>query len=276
MKNILFATDLSNRSDRAFDRAIDIARNENAKLNIINVIDAELPSDIQKTLKEKALSHLKAQLKLKKFSECSIVVRNGINHDEIIDYANQLEAGLIILGIHRKHSAKDFVLGSTLERLLKHSNIPVLVVKNPGNTDYRNILVGVDISKHSKNAILFVTNNFKKLKKNFVHAYTIPFQGFIKDQDLKKYSEETSRNSLNELKEELLLNRENEELKNIKIDLIEAGLGVTNAIIEKASKCKADLLVIGTHDRSGLIRGIIGGTAIEILKYCESDILFVK
>ena len=63
MKNILVATDLSERSDRAMDRAALIAKQMNALLHIVNVVDDDVTSTIALACEENATFEIKRQVK---------------------------------------------------------------------------------------------------------------------------------------------------------------------------------------------------------------------
>ena len=57
---------------------------------------------------------------------------------------------LVILGLHRHIEEGSSMIGKVIERVVKNSMKPVLVVKNRAELAYQNILVGVDFNIHSK------------------------------------------------------------------------------------------------------------------------------
>ena len=61
MEQILVATDLSTRSDRAVDRAFALAEQHGAKLTLTHIVDSELPEEMIDGLREKALGRLTAR-----------------------------------------------------------------------------------------------------------------------------------------------------------------------------------------------------------------------
>ena len=57
---ITVATDLSERSDRAVRRAADLARTYGASLTVLNIVDADLPDDLEEIMVAKTRERSKA------------------------------------------------------------------------------------------------------------------------------------------------------------------------------------------------------------------------
>ena len=64
-----------------------------------------------------------------------------------------IEADLIVLGAHRKQLLRDIFVGTTIERVIRTSPYPVLMVNAEVEQDYRNVLAAVDMSEPSARAI---------------------------------------------------------------------------------------------------------------------------
>ena len=52
-------------------------------------------------------------------------------------------------------------------------------------------------------------------------------------------------------------------------------LSVSDTILEAARKARADLIVIGTHGRTGIEKFFLGSMAEEVLRYAEMDVLVI-
>lgn len=78
--------------------------------------------------------------------------------------------------------------------------------------------------------------------------------------------DEESQNFLNQVKAEM-----NDE----QADIYTAEGDVADAILEIANKCKADIIVIGSHSRSGIDRLLMGNVAQKVVKHCHIPMFIV-
>ncbi len=139
-KKILIATDGSEHTKRAVDNGIELAKTTEAKLYAIYVIDtaafASIPMDaawesmyeLLKQEGDEATKYVadKAQaegLEVERFTV------EGHPADEIIKYADTNSVDLIVMGTLGKSGLDRFLLGSVAEKVVRISNIPVLVVR---------------------------------------------------------------------------------------------------------------------------------------------------
>lgn len=133
MKRLLVATDLSPRSDRALNRALALSDELKTQLVILHVVDEELPSSVADRHKEEAESaidqHLDSFPDLRRKDVARKVVF-GTEFRHILKEAEGSGADLIILGTHRDPSLRDLFLGTTVERVIRRGNVPVLVARD--------------------------------------------------------------------------------------------------------------------------------------------------
>lgn len=61
----------------------------------------------------------------------TIAVRIGVSHRQIVRYADEVKADLIVIPSHGRTGAAHLLLGSTAERVVHNAHCPVLVVKKP-------------------------------------------------------------------------------------------------------------------------------------------------
>ncbi|OXM83070.1 universal stress protein [Paenibacillus rigui] len=137
---ILVAYDGSETSERALDSALKLAKlNHYSKVDIIHIFN--LPAYFVGTgvfIPPAAVednSHYTEQLieKIKEvvadLSNIHIEVRNGAITKEILGYAEEIGAELLIVGSRGLSGISEFVLGSVSHNLVQHAKIPVLVIK---------------------------------------------------------------------------------------------------------------------------------------------------
>lgn len=145
IRNILFPTDFSRGARAAMDYAISLARDYNARLILLYVIQdisiaewyipssisaADLVEDMQKSAwKEmdkwaaEAAGHVKDVDKM--------VVR-GVPFVEIIKTAKEKDADLIVIGTHGRTGIDHMLFGSTAEKVVRKASCPVLTVRIAG------------------------------------------------------------------------------------------------------------------------------------------------
>lgn len=276
MKRILVATDLSARSERALNRALAIAHEQVSTLEIIHVIDDTWPeADIDRqgerarTLISDALQKAAAEI------STSTTILRGQPYAEIVKRATETGADLIVLGIHRSKSREMF-RGTTAERVIRLGHTPVLVVSGPATRAYALILVGYDFSVHSKSALDFAAAWLPAAKFHIVHATHIPFEGFFGPETRSEIARDEQRKAERRLEEDLtaLKKKFGDRCPQFQVSI---GTGLPVSVIRReADLTKPDLIVIGTHGRSGLSHLVLGSVAEELIADADIDVLAVK
>jgi len=165
IKKILYATDLSESAVHAFSYAVSLANTYGAGITILHVL-AEFPGeefvanminrDTWEEIKSRHYSDARAQLIGKKrdqvaikeileaFSEEAqadaedqnfvtdeILIKHGPPAEAIVETAGDLGCDLIVMGTHGHGSLVDVLVGSTAKWVVRHSPIPVLVIRLP-------------------------------------------------------------------------------------------------------------------------------------------------
>jgi nucleotide-binding universal stress UspA family protein len=135
-RELLLATDGSTFSERATERAVDIAKSYSGHLSILAATDlacqlyAESP-EVGEDLIEKARGTVEAGSKLADGSgvtaECH--VREGLAYKAIIELATEKKVETVIMGSHGRTGLRRLLMGSVVEKVIGHAPCPVLVVK---------------------------------------------------------------------------------------------------------------------------------------------------
>lgn len=135
---ILVPYDDSQLSRKAVERVVDIADSSGTSVTIIYVIpryeemvEFFKTSSIQKRVREEASKVVLSGEKIayEKGITANTVVEEGNVADKIVATAKGLKSDLIVLGSHGWHGIDRTILGSTTERVIANSPIPVLVVR---------------------------------------------------------------------------------------------------------------------------------------------------
>lgn len=142
INTVLFPTDFSDLSVAALPLAIDLAEKYEAKLHCLYVVEEpqiysslEMGSVAIPTSGELMQS---AESRMQKFSQ-QFLAKAPHGHDgkvvvghaasEVVNYANQIGADLIVMTTHGYSGVKHMMLGSTTEDVLRHASCPVLSVR---------------------------------------------------------------------------------------------------------------------------------------------------
>jgi nucleotide-binding universal stress UspA family protein len=157
IKNILYATDLSENARYAYKYAASLAQQYEARITILHVIEkptAETFLQIQgyvgeekwKQLQEEKQADFVSRIKGRLSDFCDeissevdactfqvdkIIVKQGIAADEILHQAELNDADVIIMGTRGFGMFKDALMGGTARRVVRRSNLPVMVIRLP-------------------------------------------------------------------------------------------------------------------------------------------------
>jgi nucleotide-binding universal stress UspA family protein len=140
--------DGSERAEKAFDFALNLAKNSGAKLWIINVADKSTHEEMEKTLKDvisgvhtKDMMNKYAELLSKEiFKKVSQKSRDkgvevethstiGKPAEEILSYAEKIGFDLIVIGSTGVGKAEQFLFGNVTDKVARHSTCTVTIVK---------------------------------------------------------------------------------------------------------------------------------------------------
>ena len=145
IKTILFPTDFSNGARAAMDHAISLAKDYQAKLILLYVIQdisiaewyipsslsvADLVEDMQKSAWQEMDKWI-AEVS-KRVSDVEKMVVRGVPFVEIIKTAKERSADLIVIGTHGRTGIDHMLFGSTAEKVVRKAACPVLTVRIAG------------------------------------------------------------------------------------------------------------------------------------------------
>jgi len=138
---ILLATDFSEASTPAADYAQSLAQMAGADLHVLHVIN-ELDEPQRVMIPAEAFQTLKKELETQAVRELESFcqqVSSGIpttphaviGHpfQKILEVSKEVSADLIVMGTHGRTGLEHVIVGSTAERVIRHSTIPVLSVR---------------------------------------------------------------------------------------------------------------------------------------------------
>lgn len=136
-QRILLPTDGSEDADRAVEHAIALARQFDAALDVLHVTDTTtLPLDVRseaivRAIEDEgrsAVEEVTERASRRGVDSVTGRVRDGSPARTIVDYADENDCDLVVMGTHGRTGIDRYLLGSTTERVLGLAAVPVVVV----------------------------------------------------------------------------------------------------------------------------------------------------
>jgi nucleotide-binding universal stress UspA family protein len=136
---VLLATDGSRDAELARSTAMDLANSTNSELHVVTVAPGYPSYDVRKPevveqLREQAEMILEDQVKKieqegGKVAEKHLRIANRYRADQIVQVAEDVGAGLIIMGSRGLGGVRRALMGSVSDSVVRHAHCPVLVVR---------------------------------------------------------------------------------------------------------------------------------------------------
>lgn len=281
-RRLLLATDLSARCDRALDRAAMLAREWDAALTVVHAFEPDVyamvhdprptPSwrqdpNLRSTIAAKQLHADLDQLDV----PFDMVVQEGKPADIVLSTARELDASLVVTGIARGETFGRFIFGGTVEKLVRRSTMPVLVVKSRARHPYRSIVVATDFSAASRNAIVATRRMFSDARVTLLHCYestpaSVMSAAAPDDAGRQRAMEEYAA----------FVSGDPDAARHVTGLPIMFERGSVDSMIQAyATDRPLDLLVIGSQGRNPVTRALFGSTAELMMASAPSDVLVV-
>lgn len=264
MERLLVASDLYERSRRALRRALSLGKQFDADLTILYVADNDRPEGLVEEecqRSEEALADLVVELGGEQFEPAPLIVaREGDPFQIIAEEADAVDADLIVMGSHRKRLLKDVFTGTTIERVMRSTGRPVLMVNQDGEEPYQRDLLGLMASGSTG-----VVHGFMPLGEGLMNYAGIERS---KIDEHVSFSANQARDALDAFLRERELHQASQVI------FLEKGTPF-EAVKSGVDAVQPDLLVIGTRGHSGLKKIFLGSVADQVLRQIECDILAV-
>jgi nucleotide-binding universal stress UspA family protein len=283
---ILLATDLSARCDRALDRAVLLARQFGVPLLVVHVLSpphslslgAPAPVDTHQ-LREQAEARLLRDLEnMVDGVQVALRVYTGDPAARLRQVAEDEHCALIVTGVARDDALGlglgRSLLGTTVERLVRETSRPVLVVKRRARAPYQDAVIATDFSAASRWALDAALTLLPSASLTLFHAFELP-RGPLRDtspdtetaKGFQRMAEESAADFVNATP--ALNGRPPPRFQ------VAAGRAERVAI-DYVRQTQASVLVAGTHGASGLAGALLGSVAEAFLERAPCDVLVVR
>ena len=288
-KPILVPTDFSVSSLQAVHIAKTIAEND-ADITVVYVghdYDLIAPAHIWGADVLPVVDGEQHQIRLQtwaddnKLGDVKLQARTGDPGTEVCKLAEEIGCRLIVVPSHGRHGVQRVLLGSVAERIIRHCECSVLVLRRGDDTGLvmelpdhwcpkKRIIVPIDFSK-STDATLDVALELIDDRPNIDVINVIPsFEDpilvgsvVLTDEDRRANRQETLERYLAE-----------HSYTGMRAHTITGDPGME--IANYADKVNADLVVIPSHGYHGLHRLVLGSTTERVLRHCNSSVLVLR
>lgn len=280
---ILFPTDGSEGAASALEYVLDVAAGHDATLVILHVTDAaasdrgededgvtDAPVEDDEVVAE-AASQARAR-----GIETEAVVRRGTPYREIVDGAADESADVVAIPTHGRQGLERFLLGSTAERVIRRSDVPVLSIHPDGDLrhPHEDVLVPTDGSNSADSAldVAVAVTAAESATLHLLSVVELSSLGVDVRSDLQVDILEDAAESILESAVETVDEAGLEDYTTT----TGYGTSIYRAILDERESIDADLIVVGTHGRSGLERYLVGSVTEYLVRTSPVPVLSVR
>ncbi len=275
MRKIIVATDLSGRSAAAVTRALLVAKATGAELEVLHVVDDDLPSHVADATAERTKDTLAEQLRAAGAPDTvRIEVVFGRPWRAVVDRATEQHPDLLVMGAHRDRGLLDMFFGSVLHRSVHLSPVPVLSVAAEPDGPYERGIIGTGFSSRDVAAAVLAHEIAPGAELRVVHSYHIPFRGLIYRTDSQGDISKHERNTVEgPIREQMTSFVKRLSEKGIEVETTIREGGPVLVLLDEVRTGQAQLLAIGRHAGEAPFPMAMGRTASELLSYLPCDLL---
>ena len=296
-KNILYHADGTDSEGRSLNRAVTLAKTNDAALTVIDVVSkADLASDVSKRFG----IDLNRLLRQRRFEELETLiephVQSGVKvYTQVVSGSPFLELcravqingyDLLMKAPRAEEGLAERLFGSNDMHLLRKCPCPVWIDRPESAHPYRNIIAAVDPMDQAgadlNRLIMDLASSLaerESARLHVIHAWRLEGESMLTSgrasispadlENLLSGAKQSHARRLNELLAGYGLSTESPQ-----VNLVKAKPSA--AIYSLSRKLNADLVVMGTVGRTGIPGLIIGNTAEDVLQATPASVLAVK
>lgn len=273
MKKILVPTDFSEQAENALKVAAQLAKKHGSEIYLLHMLEIPLqevdmmnsPSPLPEAMFFMKLAQQKFEdLLSRDYLEGLVVydiVKNYPSFSSVIDTCHEYNVTLIVMGSHGATGLKEMFIGSNAEKVVRTSDLPVLVIKNE-HVEFRvdRFVFASDFNKDNKETYKQATEfaeilgaKMHLVMVNTANNFTATaeanrrIQDFIKDSDFKNYTTH-------------IYNDES----------------VETGILNFSKEMDADLIGISTHGRQGIAHFFNGSISEDLVNHAKRPVITFK
>ena len=273
MKRILVPTDFSKHAEYALKVAAQIAKKNDGEIFLVHML--ELPTSGNDAIstaheipelmlfKNAAINKLDSLMESDFLNGVKIskIIQFEMAFDGIVKYAKSHDIDLIVMGSHGASGFQEMFIGSNTEKVVRNSEVPVLVIKREEDT-------------FSAAKFVFASDFSDEIKK--------PFEKVV--EFVNKFGSHlylANINTPNNFKSTKVAQKQMDEfIANFKIDNysthIYNDVNVEKGILHFAKSIDADIIGMSTHGRKGLSHFFNGSISEDLVNHAKRPVITFK
>lgn len=278
MKTIIVPIDFSEYSEYALQAAAILAKKYEARILAVHMLELATVHAYGKETETdriaKALFYTKrAENEFETFLNKSYlegipvtpIIRHYKVFSELGEIAADKKADLIVMGSKGSSGLNEFFIGSNTERVVRHSEIPVVVIKHPpADWKIKKVVFATDFSDRSVACFQKAVQLLEPLQVELQLLHVnLPNESFMSTDEIEE-------------KTKHFLHQADGDLKRLSDVYYVSDKSVEDGIMKYASRVDADLIAITTHGRTGLSRFFQGSISEHIANHGKIPLLTFK
>lgn len=294
-KRIVFPTDFSEHSKTALAYAAHLTHAFEAELHLFHAVVLHdydthegrpgFPTreDLEGALSERA-GQMLADLDTSDTPGISVVRaerRGTAAAPQILEYAEEIHADLIVMATHGRRGLSRLFLGSVAEEVVRHAALPVLTVRDRvrigGGVDRGRIVAAIDFSSVSEQ-VMDCAEWFgvcSGAEVHLLHAVELPWQPIVYEA-VPEMPSFTYEDLATEARHRLERLRDSSRLDPDRVQVHVVQGPAADGLLEWTQRTPPDLLILGRHGRSRLETFFLGSTAARAVNRAPCPVLTVN
>ncbi|MFC7227055.1 universal stress protein [Salinirubellus salinus] len=279
---ILFPTDGDDEADRVFEFVLDVAEAHGTTVHVLNVADTNVTShadtstgtvDILVDEGDRIVGEAATRARKRGVDVVEAVVQ-GVPHSTITEYAEDKDVDAVVMPTHGRGLVGRFLVGSVAEKVVRTADVPVLTVRPEAtlSVPFGEVLVATDGSECAAAAVE------RAAALAAADGATLHVVSVV---ELATYGPDAHA-SLNistfEDRAQDAVDAARETAEALGVDVVthvEYG-GVHAKLLRVAEDTEADIVVLGTHGRTGFDRYLLGSVAEKTVRTSPAPVLTVR
>jgi len=268
MKKIIVPTDFSEQADNALRVAADIARENNGEVFLLHQLDLplHLANNASSNLPEAVFFMKLAKEKFDNLLTADYLkgvtihgdVETGATFNGIMDTVKRHNADLIVMGSHGATGIKNVFIGSNAEKVVRNSEVPVLVIKDrKKRLDVNDFVFATDLDPASNGALKEAADFAKNTKCNLHLLYVNTPSNFLNSQKAEQ--------------------KVKDYLKDVNVQpadyTIYNDFSIEEGVFNFTKDIKGDLIGMATHGRRGLSHFFNGSVSEDIVNHSSLPVV---
>jgi nucleotide-binding universal stress UspA family protein len=279
-RKILVAIDGSASGFHALRESFRFVENEKSWVTVVSVIPPYL-GDLDTTAVGNVMASMRkpcedALAEAKRMAdESRIMIRTacgeGETHEQIVDLADAENFDLIIMGRRGHNRLERALVGSVTARVIGYSRTDVLVVPKDTHAGWKNILVAIDGSRFSEAAAEKAIDFARAYGGDLivVSVVDVPAEFYGEAPEAWDNLVIRAKGFVDKIKQQA-------EASGVRTQGFVREAETWQAIIDLSEKQKADIIVMGSHGRTGLKRLLMGSVTEKVIGHAPCPVLVVK